>query len=44
MESLRNNENWDIVTLPNGRKTISSKWVFKGKKMQQGRLRSSKLD
>ena len=29
MESLRKNDTWDIVTLPNGRRSIASKWVFK---------------
>ena len=28
MESLRNNESWDLVVLPNERKHISSNWVF----------------
>lgn len=29
MESLRKNETWDVVTLPNERKHIGSKWGFK---------------
>ena len=29
MESLRNNKTWDLIILPNGRKPIASKWVFK---------------
>ena len=31
MESLRKNDTCDLVGFPNGRKTISSKWVFKRK-------------
>ena len=31
MESLRKNDTWDLVTLPNGRRKIGSKWVFKKK-------------
>jgi hypothetical protein len=29
MESLYNNETWDLVKLPSGRNLIGSKWVFK---------------
>ncbi len=28
MESLRDHDVWDLVPLPEGRKTIGSKWVF----------------
>jgi hypothetical protein len=31
IESLHKNETWDLVKLPNGRKTINRKWVFKKK-------------
>jgi len=31
MESLRNNETWDLVEIPEGRKLFGSKWVFKKK-------------
>ena len=31
MESLRNNDTWDLVEFPDGRKIIGSKWVFKRK-------------
>ena len=31
MESLRKNETWDLLMLPNGRKPVGSKWVFKRK-------------
>ena len=31
MESLKKNETWDLVALPNRRKHVNSKWVFKQK-------------
>ena len=31
LEFLRKNETWDLVTLLDGRKPISNKWVFKKK-------------
>lgn len=31
MELLRENDTWDLVGFPDGRKTIGSKWVFKRK-------------
>ena len=31
MESLRNNKTSDLVKLPNGRKLIRNRWVFKKK-------------
>ena len=31
MESLRKNDTWDLVALPDGRRTIGSKCVFKKK-------------
>jgi hypothetical protein len=30
-ESLHNNDTWDLVKLPSGRKHVGSKWVFKNK-------------
>lgn len=29
MEALDKNEAWDLVELPDGRKLVHSKWVFK---------------
>ena len=29
MESLRENETWDLVRLPNGQKPVGKKWVLK---------------
>ncbi|GJS57428.1 retrovirus-related pol polyprotein from transposon TNT 1-94 [Tanacetum coccineum] len=31
MQSMKNNEVWDLVDLPSNGKTVSSKWVFKKK-------------
>ncbi len=31
MESIQKNEVWDLVKLPEGRKAVGSKWVFKQK-------------
>ena len=38
MESLINNDTWDLVALPDGRRTISSKWVFKRNTNAVGRI------
>ena len=32
IESLHKNDVWDIVELPEGRKAVGSKWVFKPKR------------
>ncbi|GAB9477791.1 Integrase catalytic core protein, partial [Globisporangium polare] len=37
-ESLCKNETWELVSLPRGRKAISSKWVFKVKENQDGEI------
>ena len=31
MEALDKNEAWDLVELPDGRKNVGSKWLFKKK-------------
>ena len=31
MTSLRENNVWDLVKLPEGKKTVGSKWVYKVK-------------
>jgi hypothetical protein len=42
MESLRKNGTWDLVTLPDGRRTIGSKWVFKRKTNEIGCVKNFK--
>jgi hypothetical protein len=42
MESLHKNETWDLVKLPNGRKPIGSKWVFKKKLNATGQVKKFK--
>ena len=42
MESLRKNDTWDLVTLPDGRRTIGSKWVFKKQKNTVGHFEKFK--
>jgi hypothetical protein len=42
MESLHKNETWDLVKLPNGRKPIGSKWVFKKKLNATGQVEKFK--
>jgi hypothetical protein len=44
MESLHNNETWDLVELPNGINPIGSKWVFKKKRTSEVKYRNSKID
>lgn len=36
MDSLRSNDVWELVPLPEGRKAIGSKWVFKVKQKPDG--------
>ena len=42
MESLRKNYTWDMVRLPNGRKKICRKWVFKRKTNAAGHIEKFK--
>ena len=42
MESLRKNDTWDLVALPNGRITIGSKQVFKKKTNASGCVKKFK--
>ena len=37
-DSLRQNDTWDIVPLPKGRKAIGSRWVFRVKETQDGEI------
>ena len=45
-KSLMDNQTWDLVELPSGRKPIGSKWVFKVKPSDvvMGRYNASKLN
>ncbi|KAL4383566.1 hypothetical protein GQ457_15G010160 [Hibiscus cannabinus] len=38
MNSMKNNEVWDLVSLPDGVKAIGCKWVFKTKKDSKGNI------
>lgn len=38
MESLRKNQNWDLVSLPKGRKAIGNRWFFRVKQNQVGQV------
>ena len=38
MNSMKSNEVWDLVELPNGAKSIGCKWVFKTKKDSLGNI------
>ena len=42
MESLRKNDTWDMVPLPNGRNPIGSKCVFKIKTNGAGQVEKLK--
>lgn len=44
MEFLKKNETWDLVALPNGKKPIGSKWVFKKKMNVVGQIESTNID
>jgi hypothetical protein len=43
MEALDKNEAWDLVKLPDGRKHVGRKWVFKKKLNAKGKWRSTRL-
>ena len=38
MKSLSKNEVWDLVPLPEGRKAIGCKWVYKTKRNADGEV------
>jgi hypothetical protein len=42
MESLYNNETWDLFKLPSGRNPVGSKWVFKKKMNFVGQFKKFK--
>jgi hypothetical protein len=42
MKSLHNNETWDSVELPSGRKPVGRKWVFKKKMNTSGQVEKFK--
>ena len=37
-KSMKNNNFWDLVTLPEGTKPISCKWIFKNKRDSQSKV------
>ena len=41
--SLSANKVWDLVELPEGRRIVGSKWVFKTKKMLMEQLKDTRL-
>ncbi len=43
MESLHDHDVWDFVPLPEGRKAIDSKWVFKLKTNADGLVERCKV-
>ena len=38
MESLAQNDVWDLVELPSGKKVVGNKWVFKKKVGADGKV------
>ena len=42
MKSLKDNDVWDVVPLPAGRKTVGSKWVYKIKTGSDGLIQRYK--
>ena len=42
MNSMKSNDVWDLVELPNGARPISCKWVFKIKKDLLGNIKRHK--
>ena len=41
-DSLLENQTWDLVPLPRGRKLVSYKWVYRTKKVSNGQVRRYK--
>lgn len=44
LDSMKNNQVWDLVEPPEGVKPIGCKWVFKTKKDSMGNIERLKLD
>ena len=42
MRSMKDNEVWDLVELPEGVKLIGCKWIFKTKKDSKGNIERNK--
>lgn len=42
IDALRQNETWELVDLPKGKKAIGCKWVFKVKLKANGELERCK--
>ena len=42
METLKRNQTWDLVPLPEGRKPVGCKWVFKRKMSSDGSIEKYK--
>lgn len=38
LESHRRNHTWELVPLPEGKKLVGSKWVFKLKRNEEGKI------
>jgi hypothetical protein len=39
MDSLVNNQTWDLVQFPTGKRTLQNKWVYKLKEEDGGKKR-----
>lgn len=42
IDSIKRNETWDLVDLPEGKKSIGVKWVYKTKLNAEGRIEKHK--
>ena len=43
MDSMANNQVWDLIELPKGAKTIGCKWIFKTKRGSSGNVERNKV-
>ena len=44
LDQIKNNDTWELVTRPKNKNVIGTKWVFRNKLNEDGKLQEEKLD